>query len=95
MTAFSIQDRTSEFQSILSQARKRQTSSKGGSQRQSLLTETQRQEANGSPTGVKGAKAKRSEFARGAAEVGRGISATMGKLERLTQCTSALDLINL
>lgn len=35
----------------------------------------------------------RSEFARRAAEIGRGISSTMAKLERLALCTSSPHLI--
>jgi len=47
------------------------------------LTDAQRREANG---GAKGpARSARSEFARKAAEIGRGITGTMGKLERLAQ----------
>jgi syntaxin 5 len=79
----SIQDRTSEFRAILGQAQKRQKATKGGPQRQSLLSESQKQEANGhAPVGARGS---RSEFARNAAQIGRGITVTMGKLERLAQ----------
>ncbi|KAF2192573.1 putative ER-golgi SNARE complex subunit Sed5 [Zopfia rhizophila CBS 207.26] len=76
--AVSIQDRTSEFHSILAQAQKRQAQSKIGAQRQSLLTAQQKAEANGTTP-----QRQRSEFARKAAEIGRGISGTMAKLERL------------
>ena len=85
MVATSIQDRTSEFRAILTQAQKRQNSSKVGSQRASLLSDAQKREANGSAGSERRA---RSEFARNAAQVGRGIMATMGKLERLAQCKS-------
>jgi len=92
MTTSSIQDRTVEFRSILSQAQKRQTSSKSGPQRQSLLTESQKKEANG---GAKGpARSARSEFARRAAEIGRGITGTMGKLERLAQLAKRKTLFD-
>ena len=86
MTNTSIQDRTPEFFSILAQAKKRQNAAKGP--RNSLLSEAQKKEANGSATGERRA---RSEFARNAAQIGRGISATMGKLERLAQCTHILS----
>src|SRR5277367_1654420 len=84
MAVSSIQDRTNEFRSVLTQVKKRQASSKVGAQRQSLLTDAQKA-ANGSANGD--GKPRRSEFARRAAEIGRGISGTMGKLEKLAQCT--------
>lgn len=83
MAVSSIQDRTSEFRSVLTQVQKQRHTGKVGAQRQSLLTTTQKVE-NGSATGE---KPRRSEFARRAAEIGRGISGTMGKLEKLAQCT--------
>ncbi|KZF20416.1 syntaxin-5 [Xylona heveae TC161] len=93
MASVSIQDRTSEFRSILTQAQKRQTSSRFGPQRQSLLSDSQRREANGSPTGgVK--RGSRSEFARRAAEIGRGITGTMAKLERLAQLAKRKTLFD-
>jgi syntaxin 5 len=73
-------DRTAEFRNVLAQAQRRQASSKVGSQRRSLLTDSQKAAANGD------ARPRRSDFARKAAEIGRGISATMGKLEKLAQC---------
>lgn len=82
MVTTSIQDRTNEFRSILTQAQKKQASSKVGAQRTSLLSDAQRRQANGSPVGTRQA---RSEFARNAVQIGRGITATMGKLERLAQ----------
>ncbi|KAF2270955.1 t-SNARE [Lojkania enalia] len=78
--AISIQDRTDEFRSILAQAQKKQAHSKIGAQRQSLLSAQQKAEANGTTP-----QRQRSEFARKAAEIGRGISGTMAKLERLAQ----------
>jgi len=83
MVSTSIQDRTNEFRTILSQAQRRQNSTKTGAQRASLLSDPQKAEANGSAAG--GQKGTRSEFARNAAQIGRGITATMGKLERLGQ----------
>lgn len=87
MGTTSIQDRTAEFRTVLAQAQKKQASGKVGAQRQSLLTDAQRQAANGSPNGTaKGPRrGARSEFARKAAEIGRGITGTMEKLERLAQ----------
>jgi len=82
MAVNSIQDRTAEFRSVLAQAQKRQASSKVGAQRQSLLTDSQKA-ANGSANGD--TKPKRSEFARKAAEIGRGIGATMEKLQKLAE----------
>lgn len=83
MVSTTIQDRTNEFRTILTQAQKRHTATKGGPQRQSLLTDAERHEANGASTDP--SKPGRSEFARNALQIGRGISATMGKLERLAQ----------
>jgi len=71
--AVAINDRTAEFRQIVSAAQRKQAA-KPGSQR--LLSDAQRSAA-GPP--------RRSEFARQAAEIGRGISATMGKLEKLAQ----------
>ncbi|KHO00394.1 syntaxin 5 [Metarhizium album ARSEF 1941] len=79
MAVASIQDRTLEFKSVLAQAQKRQNANKVGSQRRSLLTDAQKAAADGS------AHPKRSDFARKAADIGRGISATMGRLEKLAQ----------
>lgn len=76
MAVNSIQDRTAEFRSVLTQVQKRQKTSKVGSQRQ-LLTDAQKTAANGD------APARRSDFARRAADIGRGISGTMAKLEKL------------
>lgn len=73
----SIQDRTPEFRSILQHAQKRLAHTKTPAQRQHLLP-------NASPTAAPTRK-QRSEFARKAAEIGRGIAATVGKLERLGQ----------
>lgn len=83
MVSTSIQDRTSEFRTILAQAQKRQTTNKIGAQKQSLLSDAQKREADGSSSEKK--RGGRSEFARNAAQIGRGITATMGKLERLAQ----------
>ena len=83
MTGPSIQDRTGEFNAILGQAQKRMASTKVGAQRQALLSDSQRREANGSAEGVP--HGKRSEFARRAAEIGRGITATTAKLQRLAE----------
>ena len=77
----SIQDRTSEFHSVLTQVQKQRHSNKIGAQRQSLLSNAQK--ADNAPASAE--KPRRSEFARRAAEIGRGISGTMAKLEKLAQ----------
>lgn len=84
MTTTSIQDRTPEFRAILTQAQKRNASSKTTGQRASLLTAAQKKEANGEAKAPK--PGSRSDFARHAAQIGRSITATMGKLEKLAQC---------
>lgn len=86
MAGPSIQDRTGEFQSILGQAQKRLATSKVGSQRQALLSDAQRRQANGfDDRDAQDGKRARSEFARNAAVIGRGITATMAKLQRLAE----------
>lgn len=78
-----IQDRTPEFRTILHQAQKslaRQRKPGSTQQSQPLLTPSQQQQ-NGTSTPP--TRKQRSDFARQAAQIGRGISATMGKLERL------------
>ncbi|RFU35295.1 hypothetical protein B7463_g1046, partial [Scytalidium lignicola] len=90
--AVTIQDRTVEFRSVLEQVKRRQATSKVGTQRQSLLNDAQKAAANGSANGD--AKPRRSEFARRAAEIGRGISATMGKLEKLAQLAKRKTLFD-
>ena len=82
MTTTSVQDRTAEFRAVLAQAQKRQASTKVSAQRQSLLTDSQKRAVNGDVVSRKGV---RSEFARRAAETGRGITSTMEKLDRLAQ----------
>lgn len=79
MSHDSTESNTSQFKSILAQAQRRQAQSKVGSQRRSLLTDAQKADADGSR------QARRSDFARKAAEIGRGISGTMSKLEKLAQ----------
>ncbi|KAF5561050.1 syntaxin 5 [Fusarium napiforme] len=90
MAVASIQDRTSEFKSVLAQAQRKQSSLKVSSQRRSLLTDAQKDAANGHA----GGPPRRSEFARKAAEIGRGISATMGKLEKLAQLAKRRTLFD-
>ena len=88
----SIQDRTPEFRSILTQAQKtlaRQRKAPLGSnntqQSQPLLQ-------NGAATPP--TRKQRSEFARNAAQIGRGISATMGKLQRLGELAKRKTLFD-
>lgn len=92
MTGLSIQDRTGEFRAILGQAQKRLVTSKVSAQHQSLLTESQRKQANGTADGS--AKRSRSEFARKAAEIGRGITATTAKLQRLAELAKRKTLFD-
>ena len=93
MAVTSIQDRTIEFRSILSQVQRQNAKSKLGAQRQALLTDSQRDTANGS-VDQNGERRQRSEFARKAAEIGRGISGTMAKLERLAQLAKRKTLFD-
>ncbi|KAL3956800.1 hypothetical protein ACCO45_009646 [Purpureocillium lilacinum] len=88
MAVASIQDRTAEFKSVLAQAQRRQNASKVSSQRKSLLSDSQKAAANGDAT------PRRSDFARKAAEIGRSISATMGKLEKLAQLAKRRTLFD-
>jgi syntaxin 5 len=74
----SIQDRTTEFRSILHQQQKRLAHTTTPQSRQHLLP------SNG-PSSAQPTRKQRSEFARKAADIGRGIAATVGKLERLGQ----------
>ncbi|KAJ5594404.1 t-SNARE [Penicillium hispanicum] len=92
MTGPSIQDRTSEFSAILGQAQKRLGTSKVGSQRQALLTDAQRRQANGSPSGD--GKSARSEFARRARDIGKGITGTTAKLQRLAELAKRKTLFD-
>ncbi|KAK1758339.1 integral membrane protein sed5 [Echria macrotheca] len=83
--AVAINDRTAEFRHIVTATKRRQTT-KPGSQR--LLSDAQRH--NATPD----AQPRRSEFARQAAEIGRGVSATMGKLEKLAQLAKKKTLFD-
>jgi syntaxin 5 len=67
----SIQDRTPEFHSILTQAQKSLARQRKTPQQQPLIQ----------PQPL--TRKQQSEFARNAAQIGRGISSTMGKLQRL------------
>ncbi|QIW98682.1 hypothetical protein AMS68_004200 [Peltaster fructicola] len=85
----SIQDRTPEFRSILVQAQKTLAKQrKGGAQAQLLIP----QQSNGTATPP--TRQQRSEFARNAANIGRGISATMGKLQRLAELAKRKTLFD-
>ncbi|KAJ5922044.1 hypothetical protein N7516_009747 [Penicillium verrucosum] len=94
MTGPSIQDRTSEFSAILGHAQKRLGTSKVGSQRQALLTDAQKRQADASPQGAAQEKAARSEFARRARDIGRGITGTMAKLQRLAELAKRKTLFD-
>ncbi|KAA8570166.1 hypothetical protein EYC84_002491 [Monilinia fructicola] len=92
MAVASIQDRTNEFRSVLSQVQKRQASSKVGAQRQSLLSDSQKAAANGDANTH--GRPRRSEFARKAAEIGRGITGTMEKLQKLAELAKRKTLFD-
>ncbi|GAQ04684.1 integral membrane protein sed5 [Aspergillus lentulus] len=93
MVGPSIQDRTGEFQAILGQAQKRLATSKVGSQRQALLSDSQRRQAHADTDG-QGQSKRRSDFARRAAEIGRGITATTAKLQRLAELAKRKTLFD-
>ncbi|KAJ5692256.1 hypothetical protein N7462_001679 [Penicillium macrosclerotiorum] len=94
MTGPSIQDRTSEFSAILGQAQKRLATSKVGTQRQALLTDAQKRQANGSTPGTQEGKGSRSEFARKARDIGKGITGTTAKLQRLAELAKRKTLFD-
>jgi len=83
MARVQIQDRTTEFRSILAQASKRQQS-RLSSQRQSLLSDSQR---NSTPK-------QRSDFSRKASEISRQIAATTAKLGRLAELAGRKTLFD-
>lgn len=93
--ATTIQDRTPEFHTILHQAQKTLARQRKPGQpqpplSQPLLATSQQNLANGSaPT-----RKQRSEFASNAAQIGRGISATMGKLQRLGELAKRKTLFD-
>jgi len=82
----SIQDRTPEFRSILTQAQRRVAQSTKKPLASSHTTPT---DPSQPPT-----RKQRSEFARSAATIGRGISSTMSKLERLAQLAKRKTLFD-
>lgn len=89
----SIQDRTREFNSILQDLQKRSNlQNRAVAQRQSLLSASQKSSANGSA--AEPTRRQRSEFARSAAQIGRGISGTVAKLERLAQLAKRKTLFD-
>ncbi|KAL1301524.1 hypothetical protein AAFC00_005767 [Neodothiora populina] len=84
MATHSIQDRTPEFRSILVQAQKRLAQQKMPVQRNQ----------NNAMSATPPTRKQRSEFARKAAEIGRGIAGTMSKLERLAQLAKRKTLFD-
>ncbi|EGD94537.1 syntaxin 5 [Trichophyton tonsurans CBS 112818] len=87
-----IQDRTTEFRSILSQAQKRLASSKASGRQSLQANSTARTTSADVP--ATGGRPARSEFARRAAEIGRGIASTTGKLQRLAQLAKRKSLFD-
>ncbi|KAK2861495.1 hypothetical protein FQN49_004146 [Arthroderma sp. PD_2] len=88
-----IQDRTSEFRSILGQAQKRLASSKASTHRQALHSNSTGRTTSADVPAASSRPA-RSEFARRAAEIGRGIASTTGKLQRLAQLAKRKSLFD-
>ena len=82
MAKVQIQDRTTEFRSILAQASKRQNA-RVTSQRQSLLSEQE-----------KATPKQRSEFSRKASEISRQVAATSAKLGRLAELAGRKTLFD-
>ncbi|KAM5440936.1 Integral membrane protein SED5 [Microsporum ferrugineum] len=87
-----IQDRTAEFRSILSQAQKRLASSKASGRQSLQANSTARTTSADVP--APSSRPARSEFARRAAEIGRGIASTTGKLQRLAQLAKRKSLFD-
>ncbi|KKF95932.1 Integral membrane protein SED5 [Ceratocystis fimbriata CBS 114723] len=97
MAVTSVQDRTSEFRQVLAQAQRRQTNNKPSAQRQSLLTDAQKRAASPhDPSYASGNSPhqRKTDFARKAATIGRGIAATMAKLEKLAQLAKRRTLFD-
>ncbi|KAK3707227.1 Integral membrane protein SED5 [Vermiconidia calcicola] len=86
-TTTTIQDRTPEFRLILSQAQKSLA-------RQRKSTPQQQQPLLNNGAATPPTRKQRSEFARNAAQIGRGISATMGKLQRLGELAKRKTLFD-
>jgi len=92
-THVSIQDRTTEFRSIHAQALKslarqrKPGSQRGGPESKALL-------AGSDGTVTPPTRKQRSEFARNAANIGRGISGTVGKLQRLGELAKRKTLFD-
>jgi len=82
MAKVQIQDRTNEFRSILAQASKR-ANARVTSQRQSLLSDQQKQPPK-----------QRSEFSRKAGEISRQVAATSAKLGRLAELAGRKTLFD-
>jgi syntaxin 5 len=77
--AISLQDRTSEFHTLTSAVNKRLARSGPSAAHQRLLASSPSQDG----TSIQKSKNPRGEFARRAADIGKSITDTMGKLERL------------
>ena len=76
----SIQDRTAEFHTVVASLSRRITRPPTTVAKVPLLSDVPDR-----PSSTTGKKAARSEFARRAADIGKSINSTMGKLERLAQ----------
>lgn len=92
MAHTNIQDRTTEFKSILHAAQRNRTqNAKLAATRQSLLSPSEKQAANGNGVTPAG---QRSEFARQATEISRGVSGAMAKLQRLAELAKRKTLFD-
>lgn len=85
----SIQDRTAEFHTVVSSLSRRINRPPSTAAKVPLLSDVPDR-----PSSTTGKKAARSEFARRAAEIGRSINSTMGKLERLAQLAKRKTLFD-
>lgn len=85
----SIQDRTAEFQTVVSSLSRRINRPPSTAAKVPLLSDVPDR-----PSSTTGKKAARSEFARRAADIGRSINSTMGKLERLAQLAKRKTLFD-
>lgn len=85
-TMSSIQDRTPEFRSILAQAQKRLLVNKTGARISTPI--------HNNSSSVSARPPRKSDFARKAAEIGTGIAATVGKLERLAKLAQRKTLFD-
>ena len=83
--AVSLQDRTSEFHTLTTSASKRLARAGGPSSAHQRLLQATPPPPSSASSSSSAKHARRGEFARRAAAIGKSITDTMGKLERLAQ----------